>query len=382
MILPPETSPGRATLPEDEYLFAWDPMPGIVSVWAQRDGQAVIWRREQDRILCLKERYYPWLLATSLDDLSHLGPALQPFDASAGPIVVAGQIQTLSHLSPALVRYRKLTGPVPSYSFLLFSHTMRILEQSVIKGASHRLKGSISKLSELGDDYYAVGPVEQYLMSSGKVYFRHLNYEDLHRMQFDLETTALDPHRGRIFLVAVRDNRGLATVLEAPQPEDEARLITDLCRLIRECDPDVIENHNLFGFDLPFLEHRAAVLGMKLEIGRSGGPMVLESHQETFAVGPETRKRTRYTVLGRELIDMLDAVRRHDFVVRDMPSYGLKDVARYFGIAARDRTYIEGAAIFETYRHDPEQVRSSAVVQNHMASVSCAKRCKPRWWGM
>ena len=89
-------------------------------------------------------------------------------------------------------------------------------------------------------------------MQSGKVYFRGLSYNDLHRLQFDLETTALDPHRGRIFMVAVRDNRGLATIIEAPAPEDEMRLISNLCALIRERDPDVIENHNLFGFDLPF----------------------------------------------------------------------------------------------------------------------------------
>src|SRR5437588_13081319 len=97
-------------------------------------------------------------------------------------------------------------------------------------------------------------------MTSGRVYFRGLSYEYLHRLQFDLETTALDPHRGRIFMVAIRDSRGLTTTLDAPRPEDEARLITDLCALIRQSDPDVIENHNLFGFDLPFLEQRAAAL--------------------------------------------------------------------------------------------------------------------------
>src|SRR6266568_1553403 len=26
---------------EDEYLFGWDPAPGIVSVWANRGGQAI-----------------------------------------------------------------------------------------------------------------------------------------------------------------------------------------------------------------------------------------------------------------------------------------------------------------------------------------------------
>src|SRR6266568_991049 len=139
----------------------------------------------------------------------------------------------------------------------------------------------------------------------------------------------------------------IATIIEAPTPKEEASLITNLCKLIRERDPDVIENHNLFGFDLPFLEQRAAVLSVPLALGRQHGPMLLERREETLAV--------------RELIDTLDAVRRHDFVVRDMPSYRLKDVARYFGIASPDRVYLEGAAIFATYQRDPERVRQYAL---------------------
>src|SRR5256884_8841142 len=198
-------------------------------------------------------------------------------------------------------------------------------------------------------------------MLTGRVSFRGMVYDDLHRLQFDLETTALDPHRGRIFMVSLRDNHGLATTLEAPTPGEEAVLITRLCALIRERDPDVIENHNLFGFDLPFLEQRAEVLGIPLILGRVGGPALLERRADTLAVGPDARRRTRYSLAGRELIDTLDAVRRHDFVVRDMPSHRLKEVARYFGIAAPDRVYIEGAEIFETYRQDPELVRRYAL---------------------
>lgn len=315
-------------------------------MWAHRDGRALVWRREGERVTCTNDRYYPWLFATALDDLAHLGSALQPVQEAA-----SGQVH---------VRYRLLNGPKNTYRYLLFARNMREMERAIMTGASRRLGRTITKMSELAE-YYSVGPVEQYLMQTGKVYFRDMLYEDLHRLQFDLETTALDPHRGRIFLVAVRDNRGLATTLEAPTAADEAGLIRELCALIRERDPDVIENHNLFGFDLPFLEHRALAQGIPLELGRAGGPMMLESHQETVAIGPQARKRTRYSIPGRELIDTLDAVRRHDFVVRDMPSYSLKEVARYFGIASSQRTYIEGADIFETFRHDPERVRRYAL---------------------
>jgi len=332
---------------EDEHLFGWDPMPGIVSVWANREGRAVIWRRGDERVTCTTERFRPWVFATTLADLAQLGSALLPSIAPGG--------------NDAIFSYRELDGPAGSYRYLLSARDGRALERELVHGASRRLNRKIDSLNELQDEYYRVGPIEQYLMLNGRVYFRGMTYDDLHRLQFDLETTALDPHRGRIFMVAIRDSRGLATTLDAPTPEDEAHLVSDLCALIRERDPDVIENHNLFGFDLSFLEQRAAVLGVPLALGRQGGPMMLERREETLAIGPQARRRTRYSVAGRELIDTLDAVRRHDFVVRDMPSYSLKDVARYFGIATPDRVYIEGTAIFDTYRRDPELVRRYAL---------------------
>ena len=231
---------------EDEHLFGWDPMPGIVSVWANREGRAVIWRREDERVTCTTERFRPWVFATTLADLAQLGSALLPSIAPGG--------------NDAIFSYRELDGPAGSYRYLLSARDGRALERELVRGASRRLNRKIDSLNELQDEYYRVGPIEQYLMLNGRVYFRGMTYDDLHRLQFDLETTALDPHRGRIFMVAIRDSRGLATTLDAPTPEDEAHLVSDLCALIRERDPDVIENHNLFGFDLSFLEQRAAVL--------------------------------------------------------------------------------------------------------------------------
>jgi DNA polymerase, archaea type len=346
-VSPARSNDSGGALSQDEYLFGWDPTPGIVSVWASRDGHALVWRREGGRVSCTRERFRSWLFATSLADLAHLSSALLP-------------AHTL-RADTAPFSYYKFAGPEESYAYLITARDGRELERMIVAGASRRLGRKISSLGDLGNAYYRVGPVEQYLMLTGRVHFKGMLYDDLHRLQLDLETTALDPRRGRIFMVAVCDNRGLNTTLEAPTAEDEARLIADLCALIRERNPDVIENHNLFGFDLPFLEQRAAMLNLPLLLGREGGPMVLERHEETLAIGPEARRRTRYSVAGRELIDTLDAVRRHDFVVRDLPSYRLKDVARYFGIATAERVYLEGTAIFETYRRDPDLVRRYAL---------------------
>src|SRR5256884_1598976 len=343
----PFTSDETTVRVEDERVFGWDAMPGIVSVWANREGRAVVWQRLEGRITFTTERFRPWLFATTLEDLSHLGRSLSPLDVPGG--------------DGAAVSYRELEGPEGSYRYLLSARDGRVLERMLLNGASRRLGRQVTNLNDLPETYYRLGPVEQYLMLTGRVYFRGMVYDDLHRLQFDLETTALDPHRGRIFMVSMRDNRGLTMTIDAPTPGEEADLITRLCALIRERDPDVIENHNLFGFDLPFLEQRAEVLGIPLLLGRMGGPTLLERREETLAIGPEARRRTRYSLAGRELIDTLDAVRRHDFVVRDLPSHRLKGVARYFGIAGPERVYLEGSAIYETYCRDPELVRRYAL---------------------
>ena len=70
-------SPSLSTLPqeqsqraEDEWLFGWDAKPGIVSVWASREGAAVIWRRAGSRVACETARFRPWLFAAGLADLA------------------------------------------------------------------------------------------------------------------------------------------------------------------------------------------------------------------------------------------------------------------------------------------------------------------------
>lgn len=316
-------------------------------MWADRDGQVRVWRREGERVLLETDRFRPWILARHLEDLGHLGTGLAP--------------EGTAEAHRAAVTYRVLDGPDPAYRYLLSAARWRTLERAVVEGAARRRGRTVSGLRDL-DDYLRVGPVEQYLMLSGRACFRGLVYEDLHRLQLDLETTSLDPAQGRIFMAAVHDSRGFERVLEAARPEDEGPLIDALCALVRERDPDVVENHNLFGFDLPFLEARAAAWGLPLRLARAGAPPLLERYGEPPPGEPRRRRQqTRYTVAGRELIDTLDAVRRHDFVARDLPSHRLKDVARHFGIASPERTYIPGSAVHATYQQEPEAVRRYAL---------------------
>ena len=118
----------------------------------------------------------------------------------------------------------------------------------------------------------ALAPEEQYLVATGRTYFRDLSFDDLHRMQFELETTGLNPDRDRVFMIAVRYASCLADTLEAPCEGNagEVALIRELISKVIAEDPDVIENHNLHGFDLPFLARRTQILGVPLALGRIG----------------------------------------------------------------------------------------------------------------
>ena len=105
-------------------------------------------------------------------------------------------------------------------------------------------------LRDLGKEtVLALAPEEQYLVTSGRTYFRDLSFDDLHRMQFDLETTGMNPERDRIFMIAGRHPSATTSTLEAPCDENagDAALIRELVAQVKAVDPDVIENHNLHG---------------------------------------------------------------------------------------------------------------------------------------
>ncbi|HEY0971584.1 MAG TPA: ribonuclease H-like domain-containing protein [Gemmatimonadales bacterium] len=335
---------------EDEWLWGWDGTPGIVSVWAEGDGRATVWRRDPAAGVLLREeeRFRPWLLLDRLDDLEHLGDALGPEG------------------SGALVRWRELEGP-GALRWLVSSRDLRVLGDALLHGASRRMRSPVPHLRELPrESVLCLPPDEQYLVATGRTYFRDLPFEALRRMQFDLETTGLDPRRDRIFMVAVREPDGTMYALEADGAGDsaEAALIARLVQAVTAADPDVIENHNLHGFDLPFLDTRARALGVPLPLGRLPALGLRQrGARRGVAVGGDDdgdRRHVRFVAPGRELIDTLDAVRGYDFATRDLPGHGLKAVARHLGIAKPDREYVPGAEIYRTWLRDPERVRRYA----------------------
>jgi DNA polymerase elongation subunit (family B) len=303
----------------------WDPTPGIVSVWAEWDGRAIAWRRLPGTGRLLREdvRFRPWVLLDGLDAV--------PESMRAGRAGLA---------------YRELEGP-GELRFLVHAED----------GRAFRTFRDLPKARAL-----VLPPEEQYLVATGRTYFRDLPFDELRRLQFDLETTGLDPATDRIFMIATRDPSGNIELLEAAGEDAaaEADLIRRFAALVARIDPDVLENHNLHGFDLPFLARRARMRGVPLTLGRIPSGLRQRAARRGVTLGDEARQRVRYVVPGRELIDTMDAVMRYGFSTGDLPWRGLKAVARHFGIAGPDREQIRGDLIHDVYRRDPDRVRRYA----------------------
>ena len=115
-----------------------------------------MYRRAGGALRCERERFRPWLFALDLSDLKGLGGELA--EASA------------PNAASALVCYRELEGEEGSYRYLLSAASGRALSRAIVNGASRRLSRPIRGVAELAA-YYRVGPVEQYLMATGRAVF-------------------------------------------------------------------------------------------------------------------------------------------------------------------------------------------------------------------
>ena len=213
--------------------------------------------------------------------------------------------------------------------------------------------------------YFVTDPVQHYLMDSGQTLFKELQFSDLRRMQIDIETFTADGFdfcnadrdSDRITAIAVADNSGWSTVLNGAELS-EKELLQQLVDLINKRDPDVIEGHNIFNFDLPYIVKRAKKCSVKLAIGRNGKPPTLRASRMT--IGERTVSYTRVNIFGRHIIDTYLLVQLYDITSRSLDSFGLKNVAIHFNVAAPDRTYVDGSTLAQLFLDDPDQLMKYA----------------------
>jgi DNA polymerase elongation subunit (family B) len=205
----------------------------------------------------------------------------------------------------------------------------------------------------------------QWLLQRRRRLYADLPFHDLRRCQLDIETGAAEPGAfsdarnagDRVLAIGLQcgPRRELLT-LDEESDAGEKRLLLAFSDRLRELDPDVIEGHNIFKFDLDYLRTRSKRLKVPCAWGRFGLPA--EFRNSRMKVAERWIDFSRCDLPGRAVIDTYLLVQLYDITAREMTAYGLKDVAVYFGItpeSGEGRTYIDGAQIQHAFRQNREE---------------------------
>ncbi len=319
----------------DTALFGKDPMPRLVDVHPMMDrpsdepARVRVYQRSEDfaSIHEQEDTFFPFFF---LSDFSLLADRYRN-----------GDVHTATPLNGDNF-----------YQYLLTFETWSDYWDA-LRQVEHRSDSD----QQAPDELYRVGsPAQQYLMQTGRSCLLGMTLDDLHRLQLDIEVYSegsfpnADRPDDKVIIVALSDNRGWDEVLHLRDGIGEEQLLQELVYVLQERDPDVIEGHNIFEFDLAYLLDRCALHGVDFAIGRDGS--VPRTYDSSMRFAERTVDYPAVDIVGRHVIDTYFQVMSFDVFSRDLPDYSLKTAARYFDLAPKERTYIEGTEIAKAWRTD------------------------------
>jgi DNA polymerase, archaea type len=244
-----------------------------------------------------------------------------------------------------------------------YRHLVTLDSTATLDALKRHLRDLTGKTANAPDAPYLVlaDPIEQHLMMTGTTFFMGLAFGDLVRLQIDIETfispgfefPSAAREGDRIIAISITDSTGFERLLPGNQL-DERAMLEEMVRVVRERDPDVVEGHNLFRFDLEYIEQRARRHRVKLALGRDGGPIRVRPSR--LQIAERSIAYRRYDIPGRNIIDTWILAQHYDIASRQLEGFGLKQLAQHFGLARKDRVYIDASKISEIYQREPERM--------------------------
>jgi DNA polymerase I len=196
------------------------------------------------------------------------------------------------------------------------------------------------------------------MVKDGMSYFRDLKHNEVSILSFDIETNGVThDNESQVVLISntFRDSKGNVTrkLFAYDEYEYQEDMISHWCQWVREVNPSILCGHNIFGFDLPYLDH-CSVNGLPL--GRNGSMMTFDSYESAFRKdGSQSYAYKKAHVYGRSLVDTMFLAFKYD-VGRKYESYGLKQIIKQEGLERTDRVFYDASQIRHHYK-DPEQMK-------------------------
>src|SRR5437899_3115959 len=309
---------------KNTMLFGADPTPRIVAIELGETGTVIVYRREKDgSTIADVEPFHPFVWADS--DVVDLG-----------------------------IETEKLRGDL-KYGWLITVDSWKELI-----ALRNGLKNSRR-------DFFAfTDPVQHYLTATGRTLFKDLPFEELKRMQIEvLSVAGIDEpgDKDHVMSIALSDNTGWEELIVVDRnniEESKRNARKRLTTLIKDRGPDVIEGHNLFRFDVPYLVGRAKKLKTKLDWGRSDG--FLRSRPSRLQIAEKTIDYPKFTVGGRHFVDTFLLAQFYDVGMRSLAGFERTDVARHFDLCdSGEISTLTGKELQRAYLDNSEQFRRRAL---------------------
>ncbi len=321
--------PNAPTFHENALLFGHDPTPRLLAFEQEGDDHVRVFARTEDgQVVSDPRPFRPFLLLASTEALTGWTGGYDVEELHGDGV----------------------------YRFLVLFHSWG----DALKARAH-LQKVTGKTQTTPDAPFLFlnDPIQQYLMLSGQTHFLTLPFAGLRRMQLDIETYCAAGYEfpnaaraeDRITAIALADNTGWEHLISG-KTLAEPDMLKELVRIVQERDPDVLEGHNLFRFDLEYIAARAARHRVKLALGRGGG--ALRGHPSRMQIAERAITYKKYEIVGRHIIDTWILAQHYDVTARELEGYGLKEIAKHFGIATDDRTYILPEKVSWYFDHDPD----------------------------
>ena len=213
-------------------------------------------------------------------------------------------------------------------------------------------KGGIDPWNDKYKSHFTIlTPVEQFLIQKKKRLFKGIeNYDDVHRLVFDIETTGLDPNNNKIILIGVKDNKGYQKTISAFGENGEKLCIIEFFEIIKKLQPTIIGGYNSAAFDMPFILQRAELLNLNIKkLTSVFNNNSIKLKEGVLKLANETEPYNQYTLFGFNIIDISHSVRRAQAINSEIKRWNLKYITKFIEKEKPNRVYVDGDKISKIY---------------------------------
>jgi DNA polymerase, archaea type len=208
---------------------------------------------------------------------------------------------------------------------------------------------------------------ESAMVAFGFSYYKGMKVDEVSVLAFDIESTSLEHnHEAKVLLISNtfrRNGQTIRKLFSYDDYETEAGMFDAWCEWVREVNPSILIGHNIYLYDLPYMNFCAERAGTSLNLGRDNSPIKFSQKPSKFRKdGSQFYEYNKCFIYGREIVDTMFTAYKYD-VGRKYENYRLKSIVAAEGLEVKDRQFYDAENIRYRYK-DPvewEKIKQYAI---------------------